>query len=152
MKESEIEACLVRMVRERGGLCYKWVSPGNPGVPDRIVITPAGRTIFVELKTQVGRLSAIQKWQRAQLEERGADIRVLRGMNQVKTFVRELTPEIVHEFIEKIVVSKPDKVDSKRHQRVDIHYNTIGLWCAPPPEEMEKLFQEHLATQRRKTA
>lgn len=91
MRESEIEACLVRMVRERSGLCYKWVSPGNPGVPDRIVITPAGRTIFVELKTQAGRLSAIQKWKRAQLEERGADIRVLRGMNQVKTFVREVT-------------------------------------------------------------
>lgn len=96
MKESEIEACLVRMVRDRGGLCYKWVSPGNPGVPDRIVITPAGRTIFVELKTQVGRLSAIQKWQRAQLEERGADIRVLRGMNQVKAFVREVMPNEVY--------------------------------------------------------
>ena len=53
------------------------------------------------------------------------------------TRLTELTPEIVHEFIEKIVVSKPDKVDGKRHQRVDIHYNTIGLWTAPDPETME---------------
>ena len=68
------------------------------------------------------------------------------------TRLTELTPEIVYEFIEKIVVSKPDKVDGKRHQRVDIHYNTIGLWCAPSPEEMEKLFQEHLAGQHKKTA
>lgn len=68
------------------------------------------------------------------------------------TRLTELTPEIVHEFIEKIVVSKPDKVDGKRHQRVDIHYNTIGLWCAPSPAEMEKLFQEHLAGQHKKTA
>ena len=96
MRESEIEACLVRMVRERGGLCYKWVSPGNPRVPDRIVIPPDRRTIFVELKTQAGRLSAVQKWQRTQLEERGADIRVLRGMNQVKAFVREVMPDEVH--------------------------------------------------------
>ena len=44
------------------------------------------------------------------------------------------------------------KIDGKRHQRVDIHYNTIGLWCAPSPEEMEKLFQEHLADKRKKTA
>ena len=68
------------------------------------------------------------------------------------TRLTELTPEIVHEFIEKIVVSKPDKVDGKRYQRVDIHYNTIGLWTAPEPEEMEKLFQEHLADKRQKTA
>ena len=68
------------------------------------------------------------------------------------TRLTELTPEIVHEFIEKIVVSKPEKVDGKRRQRVDIYYNTIGLWCAPEPEEMERLFQEHLAGKRQRTA
>lgn len=93
MKESAIEARLVRMVRERGGLCYKFVSPGNPGVPDRIVITPGGRTIYVELKTEVGRLSGLQKWQRSELEKRGADIRVLKGLAQVKQFVEEVFPE-----------------------------------------------------------
>lgn len=68
------------------------------------------------------------------------------------TRLTELTPEIVHEFIEKIVVSKPEKVDGKRRQRVDIYYNTIGLWCAPEPEEMERLFQEYLAEKQKKTA
>lgn len=92
MKESAIEARLVRMVRERGGLCYKFVSPGNPGVPDRIIITPDGRTIYVELKTEVGRLSAIQKWQRRELEKRNIDVRVLKGLDQVKEFVREVFP------------------------------------------------------------
>ena len=61
MKESAIEAWMVRAIRSRGGLCYKWVSPGTTGVPDRIVILPGGRTIYVELKTEVGRLSEIQK-------------------------------------------------------------------------------------------
>lgn len=93
MKESAIEARLVRMVRNRGGLCYKFVSPGNPGVPDRIIITPDGRTIYVELKTEVGRLSALQKWQRSELEARGADIRVLKGLEQVKDFVEEVLPQ-----------------------------------------------------------
>jgi DNA invertase Pin-like site-specific DNA recombinase len=84
--------------------------------------------------------------------DKAADLqRFIERARQV-TRLTELTPEIVHEFIEKIVVSKPDKVDGKRHQRVDIHYNTIGLWCAPSPEEMEKLFQEHLAGQHKKTA
>ena len=58
------------------------------------------------------------------------------------TRLTELTPEIVHEFIEKIVVFKPEKIGGKRHQRVDIYYNTIGLWVAPEPETLE---QEYMA-------
>ena len=73
----------------------------------------------------------------------------LEGRNSLLT---ELMPEIVHEFIEKIVVSKPEKVDGKRHQRVEVYYGTIGLWYAPSPEEKEKLFQEHLAAKRERTA
>lgn len=90
MKESSIEAKLVRMVRAKGGLCYKFVSPGNPGVPDRIVITPAGRTIYVELKTEVGRLAAVQKWQQEEMRKRGAEVRTLKGLDQVRTFVEEV--------------------------------------------------------------
>ena len=58
------------------------------------------------------------------------------------TRLTELTPEIVHEFIDKIVVSKPEKVDGKRHQTVDIYYKTVGLWVAPEPETLER---EYLA-------
>lgn len=92
MRESQIEAKLVKMVREHGGLCYKFVSPNNPGVPDRIVITPEGRTIYVELKTEIGRLANIQKWQLEEMRRRGADVRVLKGLDQVKEFVREVFP------------------------------------------------------------
>ena len=96
MKESAIEARLVRMVRDRCGLCYKFVSPGNPGVPDRIVITPAGRTIYVELKAETGRLARIQEWQIDEMRKRGADVRVLRGLDEVKRFVEEVMPNEVH--------------------------------------------------------
>ena len=92
MKESNIEAQLVKMVRSRGGLCYKFVSPGNPGVPDRIIITPAGRTVYVELKTEVGRLAAIQKYQHEEIRKRGADVRTLKGLDQVLAFVQEVFP------------------------------------------------------------
>ena len=91
-KESVIEARLVRLVRSRGGLCFKFVSPGNPGVPDRIVITPEGRTVYVELKTEVGRLAAIQKWQHEEMRKRGAEVRTLKGLDQVLAFVEEVLP------------------------------------------------------------
>lgn len=90
MKESTIEARLVREVRKLGGLCYKFTSPGNPGVPDRIVILPDGRTIYVELKTEIGRLAKIQQWQLEEMRKRGADVRVLKGMDQVTDFLEEV--------------------------------------------------------------
>ena len=36
--------------RACGGKAYKFVSPGNPGVPDRICVFPGGAVVFVELK------------------------------------------------------------------------------------------------------
>ena len=71
------------------------------------------------------------------------------------TRLTELTPEIVHEFIDKIVVSKPEKIYGKRHQRVDIHYNTIGLWVAPEPEIMEQDYLDYfnsMQKDKKKTA
>ena len=112
-------------------------------------------TLTVSLENEQRQLKADIPELEASLEattDKTADLqRFIERARQV-TRLTELTPEIVHEFIDKIVVSKPNKVDGKRHQRVDIHYNTIGLWCAPSPEEMEKLFQEHLAGQHKKTA
>ncbi len=92
MLEKEIERRMVQMVKRRGGLCYKFVSPSNPGVPDRIIITPTGRVVFVELKTEIGRLSNIQKWQRAEMQKRGADVRVVKGWDAAKALVEEVMP------------------------------------------------------------
>lgn len=50
MKESDIESYLRKKVEANGGKCWKWVSPGRRGVPDRIVIMPGGVVAFVELK------------------------------------------------------------------------------------------------------
>jgi hypothetical protein len=64
------------------------------------------------------------------------------------TQLTELTPEIVREFIEKIVVSKPKYRDGKRYQNLEIYYNGVGIVREPTPEEMEELFQEHLRNRK----
>ena len=38
----------------------------------------------------------------------------------------ELTPALLREFVEKIVVHAPDKSSGHRIQRIDVHYNFIG--------------------------
>ena len=50
MRENEIERYLKKRVETEGGKCWKWVSPGRRGVPDRMVLLPGGRLLFVELK------------------------------------------------------------------------------------------------------
>ena len=60
------------------------------------------------------------------------------------TRLEALTPELVHEFIEKIVVSAPKYKDGKRYQSVEIYYNGVGIIREPTPEEMEEYFQEHI--------
>lgn len=38
----------------------------------------------------------------------------------------ELTPLLLHEFVEKIVVHAPDRSSGRRVQQIDVHYNFIG--------------------------
>ena len=45
MRESSIERHLVEGVKKLGGMCVKFVSPGTPGVPDRLIITATGRIL-----------------------------------------------------------------------------------------------------------
>lgn len=90
MLEREIEKKLVDGVRKLGGRAYKFVSPGNDGVPDRIVVLPGISPVFVELKTETGRLSSLQNVQIKMLKDLGQDVRVLYGLEDVKRFLEEI--------------------------------------------------------------
>lgn len=90
MAEREIEKKLVDGVRKLGGRAYKFVSPGNDGVPDRIVVLPGISPVFVELKTETGRLSSLQNVQIKRLKDLGQDVRVLYGLEDVKRFLEEI--------------------------------------------------------------
>lgn len=86
MRESELERILVDEVRKVGGRAYKWVSPGNDGVPDRIVFLPGGRVYFLELKTDVGRPSPLQTVQINRLINLGQVAAVVWGMVGLANF------------------------------------------------------------------
>ena len=87
MLERDVEKWLGERVKELGGLYYKFVSPGNDGVPDRIVILPEGRIYFVELKTENGRLSPIQEYQIRCLKMRGIDVVVIKGIDEARRWL-----------------------------------------------------------------
>lgn len=56
------------------------------------------------------------------------NINVKSFLKLVRSYIEpeELTPEILHMFVEKIVVHAPYKQDKHRNQQIDIHYNFIG--------------------------
>lgn len=62
----------------------------------------------------------------------------------------ELTGELVHEFIDKIVVSAARYLDGKRYQIIDIYYNGVGIIKPLNPEDMEAGFQHHMAEMQQK--
>ena len=93
MREKDIEQKLRQAIKEMGGRAYKFISPGNIGVPDRMVCLPGGRLIFVELKTESGRLTPVQQAQIGYLKNLGQDVRVLYGIEDVERFVGEMRGE-----------------------------------------------------------
>ena len=61
ISEKQIETHLKWRVALMGGEAYKFTSPAQRGVSDRIVCLPDGSTWFIELKTATGKLSALQQ-------------------------------------------------------------------------------------------
>lgn len=89
MLEKDIEKLFRDEIKKAGGKAYKFTSPGNDGVPDRIVMLPGGRIVFVELKTDTGKLSRLQELQRKKIAELGQTVRVLHGLAEVRDFFLE---------------------------------------------------------------
>lgn len=81
--EATLERMLVRRAREAGAMALKWVSPGTVGVPDRIVILPGGRVIFVELKAPGEIPTPLQSRVHKMLTGLGADVRVVDSLEAV---------------------------------------------------------------------
>ena len=69
--EKVTEAYLRDSIKAIGGRAYKFVSPGNNGVPDRMVCLPGGRTVFVELKSEGKTSTPLQKKQQRDLRSLG---------------------------------------------------------------------------------
>jgi hypothetical protein len=87
--EKRLEQRLVKKVKEKGGLCLKWTSPGTTGVPDRLVILH-GQVRPVELKDPKGKLSLRQNLMISELARRGVPVAVLWSDEDVDNFVDEL--------------------------------------------------------------
>lgn len=72
-----------------GGIAYKFVSPGNTGVPDRLVLFPRGRIAFVELKAPGKKPTALQLLQQRRIKDLGFEVLVIDNKADVDKFIQD---------------------------------------------------------------
>lgn len=89
VKESVIEKYLLSQAKKHSILCYKFTSPGNAGVPDRIVIGN-GIVVFVELKRPGGKTRALQDAVIKRMRRAGARVDIIDTKNGVDALIREI--------------------------------------------------------------
>jgi hypothetical protein len=90
MEESRVERYLKRQVEKIGGKAYKWNPTGVIGVPDRMVLLPGGKVIFVELKAPGEKPRKIQAYRAKELSKLGFQVECLDTIEKVDLFIKEL--------------------------------------------------------------
>jgi hypothetical protein len=87
MRERDIETYLRDRVKKAGGKAYKFESPGNDGVPDRLVLFPGNRIYFIELKAPGKKPRPLQVKQMRDISAFGCDVRVIDSKAGVDEFI-----------------------------------------------------------------
>lgn len=93
MLEKEIEEKLRNKVKAKGGRAYKFISPGNSGVPDRLIVLPGGKVGFLELKRPGGEPRKLQKRQMIFLQKLGCIVDVADSVEKIDKFIKRLEME-----------------------------------------------------------
>lgn len=83
MREVNVERALGQRIHQIGGECFKFVSPGVVGVPDRIIIVPGGEIFWTEVKSWTGRLSSMQERMHRRLRDLEQEVLVIRSLDQI---------------------------------------------------------------------
>lgn len=84
MRENVIENEFVKAVKKAGGMAYKLTSQTANGLPDRLVLFPDAKTVFVELKAPKKMLRPLQRKRRYQLMKLGFPALCINELQQIQ--------------------------------------------------------------------
>jgi hypothetical protein len=87
-REASVETYLRDRVRGAGGLCVKLNPAGYVGIPDRLVVLPGGRVLFIEVKKPKGGVvGKLQYVWRDRLREMGMEHRFVLTRDDVDDII-----------------------------------------------------------------
>lgn len=90
MQERDVERYLVDQVRAAGGRAYKFTSPGNAGVPDRLILLPGATIAFAEVKAPGQKPRPLQVHAHDDIRRLGLRVYVPDSREAVDQMLREL--------------------------------------------------------------
>ncbi len=90
MREKDTEQKLVKAVKTAGGLALKLISPGNDGVPDRLLLLPGGRIAFAEVKSHGMKPRPLQIRMHGVLRSLGFKVYVIDDEGQIGGILDEI--------------------------------------------------------------
>ena len=90
--EKDIERYFKTQLEKRGAIVWKFVSPGQAGVPDRVVLLPDGRVIFAEMKAPGEKPRKLQRAVFARMERAGHPVWIIDSREAVHKFMEEVMP------------------------------------------------------------
>jgi len=95
MTESEIQRDIIAFLKTCGFIVYRMNSGAvrhnvkmcDPGTPDLMVISPYGNVLWIEVKTETGKLSMVQLEMHARLRSCDQAVIVARSVEDVKEII-----------------------------------------------------------------
>lgn len=90
MREKTIEQKLIKAVKAIGGIAPKFTSPGFDGMPDRLVLMPYGKIVFVEVKAPGEKARPLQLARHRLLRGLGFKVYVLDNEEQIGGIIDDI--------------------------------------------------------------
>lgn len=88
--EKDIEKKIVAYAKSKGCLCYKFTSPAQRAVPDRIIVTPHGVVGFLEVKRPGNKPTPLQNREMEKLSDQSCFVEWHDTVEGAKEFIDDL--------------------------------------------------------------
>lgn len=87
--EKILEKRLKSEVEKLGGLCLKYHNSFDTSYPDRIVLMPGGKTVWIEIKSSGEKLEKLQEFRIRSMEALGHRTEVIDTYTKLENFLNE---------------------------------------------------------------
>ncbi len=81
MTEQQIQKKIIDRYTAKGWYVIKLIKTNKNGIPDLLCLKNGETPLFIEVKTEIGRLSKLQEYRIDELKKAGFDAMVLRNLN-----------------------------------------------------------------------